>query len=112
MDIRDSETLIESFKKKPWMTISAIVVLLILLSVIAWVNGFFGEKGKRAASLPKDTPHMEQPSKDLPHQRKKPESSPTISQHTEGDQAPIVNVGPGGQSTINYGAPKGRQASE
>lgn len=27
------------------------------------------------------------------------------SQRTEGDQSPIVNVGPGGKSTINYGAP-------
>jgi hypothetical protein len=105
MDLKDSENLIESIKKRPLRTILAIVVLLVVLFVIAFFNGFFGERGKRAAGSSKEGSRVEQPFKDSADKRKA-EPRPTISQHTEGDQAPIVNVGPGGKSTINYGPPK------
>jgi len=113
MELKDSEKLIESFKKRPWKTIFAIAVLLILLSVFGFFNGFFGEKGKRAAGLSNEgNPHVEQPSNVLPHERKKAEPRPTINQHTEGDQSPAVNVAPGGQSIIKYSSPKETNRSE
>ena len=112
MELKDSENLIESFKKRPGRTISAIVVLLLLLSVIAYFTGFFGEKGKRAAGLSKENLPIETSSKDLPLERKKVELRPTTNQHTEGDQSPAVNVAPGGKSIINYGAPKDRGPQE
>jgi hypothetical protein len=41
------------------------------------------------------------------------DQSPIIIQETKGDQSPAVIVGPGGSSTINYGAtPKDKKAKE
>lgn len=111
MDIRESEKLVESFKKKPLITILSIVISVLLLSLVAWSNAFWGEKGKQAAKPPKENPHLTEPSKKL-IDRPKPERPSTVKQRTEGDQSPIVNVGPGGESTINYVEPKGRGASE
>jgi hypothetical protein len=111
MDIRDSEKLIQSFKKNPIVTIVSIVVLVVLVSLVAWFNGFFGAKGKQAAGPFKETPSTLQPSKELPR-RFKSQSPSANSQTTEGDQSPIVNVGPGGKSTINYGGSKEKGASE
>ncbi|SRR6266702_1559596 len=105
MDINDSEKLIESFKERPRNTIFAIVIFLFLISVIALVSAFFSEKGKQAAGPSKETPHVVKLTRELPQQRKS-ELPTTIHQRTEGHQSPIVNVGPGGKSTINYGEPK------
>jgi len=112
MELKDSERLIESFKKRPGRTISAIVVLLLLVSVIAFFTNFFGEKGKRAAGSSKEAPHIEQSTKDLLLERKNAGPRPAINQHTEGAQAPAVNVAPGGKVIINYGAPKVRDSKE
>lgn len=38
--------------------------------------------------------------------------SPAIVQETKGGQSPAVYVGPGGSSTINYGAPKDKKTKE
>lgn len=111
MDIKDSEKLIESTKKRPLKTIFTILVFLIMLSMIAFFRSFFDETGKRIVGLLMDTPRVEQPPKHLTDEQKaKPQ--PTINQHTEGDQAPIVNVGPGGKSTINYGSTTDKGARE
>jgi hypothetical protein len=112
MELKDSERLIDSFKKQPGRTISAIVVLLLLVSMIAYFTGLFSEKGKRAAGQSKEGHPIEQTSKDLPHEQKKAEPRPTINQHTEGNQAPAVNVSPGGQSVINYNATKDKGKQE
>ncbi len=112
MDVKDTEKLMESFKKRPGGTISAIVILLLLLSVIAFFTNFFGEEGKRAAGSSKEAPHIEQSTKDLEHERKNAGPRPTINQHTEGNQAPAVNVSPGGTVNINYGSEKNRNSKE
>jgi hypothetical protein len=103
MELKDPEKLIESFKKRPLKTISALIILVLILSAIAFFSSFFSEKGKRAAGLSKEGTKVEQSSKHLSLQPKETEPQPTISQHTEGNQAPIVNVGPGGKSIISYG---------
>ena len=112
MELKDSEELIESFKKRPRRTVLTVIAFLILLSVIAYFQGFFSEMGKRAIALFKEAPRVAQPSKDLRQEWKKAEPRQTINQHTEGDQAPAVNVAPGGHSTINYGSRKEKAEEE
>lgn len=113
MNIKDFKELIKSIKKWPFKKIILyFFVSLIVMFVIAFSYGFFGETGKRIVGfLLNDSPRIEQPPKDLTVEQKvKPH--PTINQHTEGDQSPIVNVGPEGKSTINYGSTTDKGAQE
>jgi hypothetical protein len=104
MDFKDSERLIDSFKKRPLKSTVAIIILLLALAVITFLTSYFSEKGKRAAGLTKEGINVEQASKVLPLKLKETKPPSTISQHTKGNQAPIVNVSPGGKSLISYGS--------
>lgn len=96
--------------KYSWCILGIIVVLLSIVIyraqdikeiAIGIYRITFGPRESAQTPLPKDLP--EQTKRNTPSE---------INQHTEGDQAPIVNVGPEGKSTINYGPPKDRGKSE
>jgi hypothetical protein len=98
--------------KTPWYII--VLIILILISAVVYYKGQdikqFDFGMFKVEFWPKQSPQT-QPPRDLPEQTKRNIPS-EINQHTEGDQAPIVNVAPEGKSTINYGSPKDRGKSE
>jgi hypothetical protein len=59
---------------------------------------------------PKQQPHTS-PATPLSTQTKNNRTS-SINQHSEGNQSPNVNVGPGGTANFNYGAPKSGRNEE
>jgi len=157
MEIKDIEQMTESLKKKPFKTISVVILFLFFGAVIALIKGYFGEKGKRLEGASHvssytekslegfqqtpektkarpannehskvDSPafsnqttgnhlpyHVENKHKELSLRHNKSEAPrQIINQHTEGEQSPAVNVAPGGQSIINYGAPNDKGTHE
>jgi hypothetical protein len=88
-----------------------LTIILILALLSTWAI-YKGQDVKRldfknliAEFWPKP-PQQVAPSKELPQQMKNSGTPPATSQHTEGNQSPAVNVGPGGTANFNYGVPK------
>ena len=72
MDLEKAEKIVEPGKKNIVKTCVKILIIVAIVAIIAWVKGFFGERGKQDASPPKERPDV------------------SIEQRTEGDQSPAI----------------------
>ena len=52
--LNDIEEFIESFKKRPLWTIFAIIIIVVVISITAYVTNYIGEKGKQQALPPRE----------------------------------------------------------
>jgi len=111
MDFGDVEKIIEKVKKRPIKTLGIFFVFLVLLALIAFVNGFFDKKGKQHAGSSNESHEISV----LPHNgvqdQKKNTGAPIIIQHTEGNQSPAV-VSESGNVNITYPRQKNMNAEE
>jgi len=115
MNFKDAEEICKSFKTHPVRTLFIVLFLVFVVVLFAYISGFFGEKGKRYAvpavqserGIPTSKREPEK-KKDMDHSK----DSPRVSQHTEGDQSPAQNIGPGGSGIIIYGEPKTKQTHD
>jgi hypothetical protein len=73
MNFNNSKKIFKSFKKHPFKTVSIIILMLILLAMIAYVKGFFGEIGKE---------HVTGVNSDSKGEK--------IYQFTKGDESPAI----------------------
>ena len=112
MDYKDTEKIIEAGEKRPKRTLFVLLVLLLLVSVIAFVTGYFREKGKRLAFPANQSQVISPPSSKARDHQKQDIPRPIINQHTEGNQSPAVNVAPGGTATFDYSSPKKESSKE
>ena len=91
MDFDNAEKIIESGKKKPQKTLAAVIVLIVLLGIIAYVQVYFSEKAKQHASTLKEPVNANG-------------QDERIDQNTEGDKSPAIVSG--GDVKIEYGGDK------
>jgi flagellar basal body-associated protein FliL len=109
MDFKDAEKIVEAGKTKFKRTLFIIILLLVLIAVIAYIKGFFGEKGKQHAGSSNESHwSSNSPSREIQHQEKNT-NAPVINQHTEGDQSPAIISN---DVNITYGAPKDQKTKE
>jgi uncharacterized membrane protein len=109
MNFKDAKEIYESFNKHRSKTILILIILLVIMAFLAYIKGYFGEKGKQHAGSTVQIEKSITPSKNDPEKIKYTDQSKTTSkviQHTKGDQSPTQNIGPGGTGTIIYGEPK------
>ncbi len=128
LNVSNTEKLVRLFKIHPLRTLLICVLSLLLVAVAAYVNGYFGEKGKTHAISPSSQPapsplqrHGIEPSSNSvgppvkrgnnsnsnedSKSRTNSSNGNEIIQQPKGDQSPAVVVGPGGKSVITYGSP-------
>ena len=113
--INNAVKIVELFKSSWKKALLIFVVFLALVVLIAYFNGFFGEKGKQHATMPSKSrdaspsaePKPSAKTEEIKQSRDTEKSTaPQIYQHTEGDQSPAIVSK---DSTINYGSPKGKK---
>jgi len=110
MNFREIEKMISTFKARPiWTTLNFLVFLLIV-AVLAYLSGFFEQKGKQhsmspsknigTATVPKASGTEKTPNKERP----------IINQRTQGDQSPSVVSG--GNVRIDYNTREDKNKKE
>ncbi len=100
-------------RKLPWYFITLVIIIILVLAVAIYkrqdikqvVLGIF-----KVEFWPGQRPQI-LPPKDMPQQTKS-NNTRTINQHTEGNQSPNVNVGPGATANFNYNTSKDRNPKE
>jgi hypothetical protein len=115
MNFKDAEEICKSFNTRPVRTLLIFLFLVFAVVLFAYIGGFFGEKGKQDAVSIVENGNGIPPSRQEPEKKKDTDhskNSPRVSQHTEGDQSPAQNIGPGGSGTIIYGEPKTKQTRD
>jgi len=105
MNFKDAKEVCESFNKHRLKTILILIILVVIIVCIAYLQSYFGEKGKQHAGSTVQIEKSITPSKKEPEKIKHINQSKTTSkviQHTEGDQSPTQNIGSGGIGIIEY----------
>lgn len=110
MNFKDVEQLISTFRYRRIKTVLVLGVFLLLVILIAYLSGYFGEKGKQHSISPKTDIGTVTVPKGPGVKKKTDNGKSIINQRTEGNQSPSVVSG--GNVTIEYNTPKDSSKKE